>query len=276
MKKTGILIGIITIVISASAVYLLFNTKNETEPDISTSLNEISAKGETKKPENDNLATSVKEHKSSPAPEVNPNIPDLQDKPEPVRTLLDPQKDDTKRNEVANSLRDSGYKGLTDDLITVLENPNEKARFRSFCVQHLYNNYKQAGDKERRKIKNALYKALKDRHVKVRREALLALVRIGDPKGKETAVAWLKDRDKDNVRDLAIRCVHKLDLKQYILTIRQYLYDKNEVTRIAAIVALSQWGDKQSKPAFKKAAESQSVRLQRAGKAALKRLENAG
>ena len=83
----------------------------------------------------------------------------------------------------------------------------------------------------------------------------------------------MKDPDKDNVRDLTIRCVTLLDSKQYIPTIRQYLYDKNEVIRIAAIVALSQWGDEKSRDAFQKAAESNSVRLQRAGKAALKRLE---
>jgi HEAT repeat protein len=83
----------------------------------------------------------------------------------------------------------------------------------------------------------------------------------------------VKDPAKDNVRDLAIRCVKLLDLKQYMPTIRQYLYDKNEVIRIAAIVALSQWQDEQSRPAFEKAVNSKSVRLQRAGKAALKRLD---
>ena len=103
MKKTGILIGLIIIVISASAVYLLFNTKNETTLNSSEPVNKISDEGETKKPENDNLDTSVKEHKSSPAPEVNPNIPDLQDKPEPGRTLLDSRKDDTERNEAAKA-----------------------------------------------------------------------------------------------------------------------------------------------------------------------------
>jgi len=74
--------------------------------------------------------------------------------------------------------------------------------------------------------------------------------------------------------DLAIRCVKLLDLKEHIPAIRKYLYDKNNVIRIAAIAALSQWQDEQSKPAFQKAADSKSVRLQRAGKAALERLED--
>jgi len=278
--KKIILAGFLLIGISAIAGYLIFKTKNETTLTSFQPINEISDKDEIDKLESNNLSAPGTNNKTSPAPdtssperEVTPDIHDLQDKPEPVRTLLDPRKDDTKRNEVANSLRDSGYKGLTDDLITVLSNPNEKARFRSFAVQHLFNNYAGAGESEKRKIREVFYKSLNDRHVEVRREALLALVRIGDPKGKETAVAWVKDPDKDNVRDLAIRCVKLLDLKQYMPTIRQYLYDKNEVIRIAAIVALSQWGDKESRSAFEKAADSKSVRLQRAGKAALKRLD---
>jgi len=351
MKKTGILIGLIMIVISAS--YILFATKNEKESNYFKPVNEISDKREIEKSEYEKPSPSVKNNKPSPVPETKPDIPDLKDKPEPVSTLLDPGKDDTARNEAANFLRDAGYKGLTDDLITVLNNPNEKARFRSFAVQHLYNNYAGAGEKEKQKIREVLYKTLNDRHVEVQREALLTLVRIGDPKGKETAAAWLIDEDKDNVRDLAIRCVKLLELKEHIPAIRKYLYDNtrilyddalkcreklisfyimrdsrlnrvgcniqlserlalparlseekvafsatstkynaagrskirsgsaffvqnsgtDEVIRIAAVVALSQWEDEQSRPAFEKAAESQSVRLQRAGKAALKRLE---
>ena len=140
MKKTVILIGIIIIVISTSAAYLLFSTNKKTTLNSPRPINDISDKDEIEKLESNSFTPPVKENEFSSAPEVNPNIPDLQDKPEPVRTLLDPQKDDTKRNEVANSLRDSGYKGFTDDLITVLDNPDEKARFRSFAVQHLYNN----------------------------------------------------------------------------------------------------------------------------------------
>ena len=140
-------------------------------------------------------------------------------------------------------------------------------------MQHLSNNYAGAEENDKQKIREIFYKALTDRHIEVRREVLLSLVRIGDPKGKETAVAWLTAKEKDNVRDLAIRCLHMLSLKKYIPAIRQYLYDKNEVIRIAAIVSLSQWGDRESRDAFEKAANSKSVRLQRAGKAALKRLD---
>ena len=62
-----------------------------------------------------------------------------------------------------------------------------------------------------------------------------------------------------------------LDLKQQVPGVRRYAYDRDEVVRIAAVVALSQWGDEASRPAFETAAKSKSVRLQRAGKAALER-----
>ncbi len=44
---------------------------------------------------------------------------------------------------------------------------------------------------------------------------------------------------------------------------------------IAAMVTLSQWGDEHSRPAFEEAAGSGPPRLQRAGRAALARLDKA-
>ena len=98
---------------------------------------------------------------------------------------------------------------------------------------------------------------------------------MGDPKGVEAAARWLADEKADGVRDLAIRCVHDLDLREHIPAIRKHVRDPDEVVRIAAIVALSQWGDEESRPAFEEAAKSDVVRLQRAGKAALERLDQA-
>jgi len=190
-----------------------------------------------------------------------------------VKLLLDVNVDDTSRNEAANLLRRSGYSGLTDDLVKVLNNPNEGPRFRSFCVQHLWMNHEKASSKERKIIVEALKKSLVDRHIPVRREALLALVRLKDPIGKITAVKWLKAEDTDNVRDLAIRCVKKLDLREHIPTIRSYLSYKNSTIRIATIVALSEWGDETSRPSFEAAAKSKIYRMQKAGKAAIKRLD---
>ena len=105
-----------------------------------------------------------------------------------------------------NLLRRSGYEKLTDDLIEVLNRPEEKARFRAFCVQHLWQSARKAGPEDTERIRRALHRALEDRDVPVRRDALLALVRMEDPLGRETAVAWLGDEDAEDVRDLAIRC----------------------------------------------------------------------
>ena len=107
---------------------------------------------------------------------------------------------------------------------------------------------------------------------KVRREALLALVRLGDDAGKRAAVRWLLAEEAEGVRDAAIRCVRELDLREQAPAIRRFVRDEDEVVRIAAIVTLSQGGDEESRKAFEEAAKSESVRLQRTGRAAIERL----
>lgn len=190
-----------------------------------------------------------------------------------VSVLMDTRDSDTARNEAANLLRRSGYEGLIDRLIEVLDRPEERARFRGFCVQHLWRNLGEADRDQQEKVMARLRRAVDDRDVPVRREAVLALVRMEDIKGRETAIKWLLDEDADDVRDLAIHFVHRLGLRDHIPAIRRHLYDKKEPVRIAAIVVLSQWGDEQSRPAFETAAESSSTRLQRAGKLALRTLD---
>jgi len=192
-----------------------------------------------------------------------------------VSVLLDTDDDDTVRNEAANLLSRSAYKRLPQDLLRVLNNPEEGPRFRSFCIQHLWTNIKMAGPAERATIVSTLYEALSDRHIPVRREALLALVRMRDPKGRETAVEWLTAEKAEGLCDAAIRCVRELGLREHIPTIRKYLRDKNDVVRIAAIVTLSQWGDDESRLAIEEAAKSSSFRLRRCAAMALKRLDRA-
>ncbi len=209
-------------------------------------------------------------------PDITSRMPKLRHK-EDVRAvafvLRDTTDDDTVRNEAANLLRRSSYAGLGDDLISVLDNPNEGPRFRSFAVQHLWQGATEASGGERSRIVEKLREALEDRDVPVRREALLALVRLGDEAGKEAAVRWLMAEGGEGVRDAAIRCVRELDLREHASTIRRFLRDENEVVRVAAIVTLSQWADEESRPAFETAAESDSVRLRRAGKLALRTLD---
>ena len=195
-----------------------------------------------------------------------------EDVPKVVAVVQDPEDDDTIRHESIELLRRSGYPDLTNLVLGVLDNPREQPRFRAFCVQHLWINSQTASAEEIGKITSVLYRSLNDRDLPVRREALLALVHMGDPLGQETAVKWLLDDNAKGTRDLAIRCIHDLNMKEYIPTIRKYLYDPDEVIRIAAIVALSQWDDEESRPAFSAAAKSDSIRVQRAGQAALTRL----
>lgn len=222
-----------------------------------------------------------------------PKVVHAEDYPLLLAVLADTTDSDTARNEVANLLQRSKYPGLADALCKVLDNPAEKPRFRSFAAQHLGLLAAGNDSAQRQTASLKLQTCLTDRDIPVRREALLALVRQRDPKAMETAVAWLtapspnplptgarepetgNSKPETDVRDLAIRCVHELNLREHIPAIRKYVRDPNDVVRIAAIVALSQWGDEESRPAFEEAAQSKTVRLQRAGKAALERIEKA-
>ncbi len=209
--------------------------------------------------------------------DITPRIPRVrfeEDMPAVVSVLMDTDDSDTARNEAANLLLRSGYDGLIADLTTILAKPEEKPRFRSFCVQKLWENARRRPEDRGRTV-TILQGLVKDKDVPVRREALLALVRMRDPKGKETAVEWLTAENADGVRDAAIRCAQKLGLREHIPTIRKYLRDDSEVVRIAAIVTLSQWGDEGSRPAIKEATKSESFRLRRCAEMALKRLARA-
>jgi len=217
--------------------------------------------------------TGRSESKSTPEVLANTTRVDASHVGQVSEILRDPTQTDTARNEAINLLRRSNYKGLPDDLIRILNDPNEGERFRRFCVQHLGIEVQKANNVQKQAVLSVLQECLSDRHLGVRREALLALVNAGDPTGKEKAVEWLVAENADDTRDLAIRCVQQMDLKEYIPEVRKYVYDDNEVTRIAAIVALSQWGDEESRPAFVVASKSENVRIQRAGKAALERLD---
>jgi hypothetical protein len=225
------------------------------------------------------LAAFVNRNASARVPsDITTRIPRIrfeEDIPAVVVVLMDTADDDTVRNEAARLLRRSEYPELTDRLTKVLNDPMEGSRFRSFCVQHLWENLKGAGAEERTRITATLQRALDDRSAEVRREALLALVRMKDPKGEEAALRWLTEQDARDVRDIAIRCVHKLDLREHIPTIREHLRADNELDRIAAIVTLSQWGDEESRPAIEEATKTGSSRLRRSAEMALKRLDQA-
>jgi HEAT repeat protein len=162
-------------------------------------------------------------------------------------------------------------------LLEILDNPAEKERFRAYVVQHLYLNVEGASKKESETIKEVLGRCLSDRDLSVRREALLALVRLRGPKGTSEAVEWLNGTgpEADAVRDLAIRCVGDLDLKEHVPTIRKFLSAENEVVRRQAIVTLGQMGDEESRPLLEEAAKSDKPLVKSAATAALRRLDAA-
>jgi HEAT repeat protein len=194
-----------------------------------------------------------------------------------VQVLSDPEEDETVRHEIANVLVRSEYVGLQDALFRVLENPAEKSLFRGWAVQHLGKLL--LDDKfpcDRQTLPARLRALLTDRHIEVRREALMALVKHNDPKAIEEVVKWLQAEgpEADRMRDLAIRCAHEKNMREHIPAIRGYARSTNDIIRIAAIVALSEWGDETSRPAFEDAAQSSTVRLRRCGQAALKRLDS--
>jgi len=183
-----------------------------------------------------------------------------------VQVLSDPEEDDTVRHEIAYLLIRSEFTGLEAELFRILENPAEKERFRGWAVQHLgklLSSDPQVGVSS--DLVEWLRQLLTDRHIEVRREALLALAWHDDPKAMEAVVEWLQAEgaEADSMRDMAIRCAHDKNLREHIPTIRPYARSTNDVIRIAAIVALSQWGDEESRPAMEEAAKSAVVRVQR-------------
>ena len=191
-----------------------------------------------------------------------------------VAILKDTTDGDTVRNEAAKLLARSGYADLIPDLLAILMNPAEEPRFRSFCVQYLYGNYAAADEKQRAALDGVFVARLGDPDKEVRRESILALVRLGKPEGKKAAEQWLRDPAAYDVRDIAIHCMDTLNLRDQAPEIRKSLHDTNNVVRIAAMVVLSAWGDTESRSAFEEAAKESHQRLQRAGKAALFRLDH--
>jgi HEAT repeat protein len=194
-----------------------------------------------------------------------------------VSVLLDTQDDDTVRHEAANLLRRSNYPGLTADLLTVLQNPDEKERFRAFVTQHLWSQAEGAQVEARAQIVGELHDCLTDRHTAVRREALLALVRLNDPAGTETALKWFAEAkpETSGVMDLCIRVIRERDLREYLPAVRALIKSPNEDAARQAMVTVGQWGDQESRPLLEDAAKSTRPLLKRAADAALKKLDQA-
>jgi HEAT repeat protein len=180
---------------------------------------------------------------------------------------------DEVRNEALNLLRRSDHPALVAELFAIVDNPLEGPRFRSFAVQHLGLCAVSARpDGEAEAICERLRAMLVDRHAPVRRDALLALVRLRDERGLGILRQALDDPAWASATDLVIGCLYEADVREAIPAIRPYLRSSDEAVRIAAISALAQWRDESSRDEFASAAGAPSERLRRAGERALRAL----
>lgn len=190
-----------------------------------------------------------------------------------MAALKDPANDATVRNEAANYLSRVQEAELIRALSFILDNPSELPLFRAYATQHL-GLLADAGRSSNAQALAKLHELLGDTRIEVRREAVLALARKNDHQAVQIVLDSLKKaKVETNIdRDVAIRCLKDLDRRDQIPNIRPYAKDSNEATQIAALVALSQWKDEESRDVFIAAADSKNARVQRAGKMALQRL----
>jgi hypothetical protein len=210
------------------------------------------------------------------------------DFPALLSMVADTKDGDTERHEVAQLLIRSKCSDLPATLSKVLDSPEEKPRFRAFAMQYWGELAKEAPPEFKANMLDRMKAALNDKNYEVRCQALQNLCRLKDPAGKETAIKWLMEYkpacvDKDGkpvapelerggILNAAIRCCKDLDLKDQVPAIRPFARDSNEIIRIAAIVVLSDWRDKESLPAMQEAAESKSPRLNGCGKMAVAKM----
>ncbi len=181
------------------------------------------------------------------------------------RILRDPLESDTLRNEAANLLNRSQDDNLTADLIAVLGHPAEEERFRSFAAQHLGMIWLAEGSPKKSPEHNVLLDCLEDRHVEVRREALLPLARGGDPAAAAYVRGCLADPESAPLHDLCIRLVADIGLRDQLPKVRSYLPSSNEVEYLAALDAVARLRDTESVGACERAARHHNPRIAQAG-----------
>jgi len=176
---------------------------------------------------------------------------------------------DSERNNAVNELRRLKYEGLEDLLILILARQHEKPRFRSFAVQHLGELFSEVSRGRGEVIRDKLRMFLNDRHTEVKREALLSLVRLKDPIGTTTCIAFFrKPRENEALLDLLIRCMVELDKKEMAPEIRKLVSWNSEDVQVAAIAALGAFCDEASRSEVMNAIHSQNSRVRRAAEVA--------
>ncbi len=211
-------------------------------------------------------------------PLVDGSVAEIQSGPDVTlirRILLDVREGDTLRNEAANLLHRSGVPGLAADLRTVLANPAERERFRSFAAQHLGIVWL-AGDGSDDALRGALRGLLDDRHTAVRREALLALSRGGEAAvGAQIEAILETPAGDDDMRDLACRIAADRGRDDLLPAIRPLAGDAmtDPVVRAAALRSLVALGDPAAAGLCREAASSGDRQVAAAAAACLRVLE---
>jgi hypothetical protein len=205
-----------------------------------------------------------------------PEVKNQKDLATLAKQLSDPKEDRVVRNEIVNLLFRSNYPELEGVLLKILENPDEGQEFRAWAVQHIGDLLTNPGDiPVSPDLTGRVRTLLSDSDVHVRREALLALSRANDTQIMQNIPAMLQNQapGSDRLRDLAVRIAQEKDLRDQIPIIRTLIAHTNDSVRIAAIFALSQWRDQESRPAIQAAMENGSMGVKRTAAAALQRLD---
>lgn len=290
-RRTSALVGVLAmLVIVLSCVWIFNNLINAQKPKIKLISQNLAEKTPELVPKRPIIGAVARDERLRPLldrtkplserlpKDINSILPVVQ-YVEDYQPLLvafeDFTENDAVRNEIANLLVRSGYSELTNALIKILNSPDEQTRFRSFAAQHLGTQFNTSDITTNERAIAKMRQLLNDSAVEVRREALLALSRQKDPCAIQSINDTLRSSgpNADKTLDLSIRCAYDLGLRELMPNVRKYARDPDEIIRIAAIATLSLWGDEESRPAFEDASSSEVVRVQRAGKAALQRLD---
>lgn len=220
--------------------------------------------------------TAAHTHKNRITPDQTLRLPRIEaatDIQAVLRVLRDAGEDDTIRHEAAELLRRSSYHGLIDEMKRIIGASNEKERFRSWAVQHIYLQAELLGDFVQHDACDYFFTLLKDRHTAVRAESLLAMCRMGDARVEVTAKHWLDTPADASVHYIAVRCLYECGAREGIPALRRALENPDEQTVVNAMDALSSWNDQESKSFFQKAQLSPNPRIKRAAEFAVKRLD---
>lgn len=204
-----------------------------------------------------------------------PSVSDPIDQEAVANVLLDVFDDDSIRNEAAELLARSNYTRLLDRLEEVLNNPYESERFRGWAVQHIGTHARSHSGPDNIRGVALLRSCLLDSALPVRREALLALVRMDDPVGIQYAADIVQSDDPANatIQDIALQCIGLVNKRAQLPHVRKLIRSSNVDVQIAAINLLADWRDLESKSDIQNYVDSKSYILRTVAQRALERIE---